>query len=464
MKAIIMAGGKGTRLKSDLPKVLHPLFDKPLLKHVLDTLTLLDTPPDEAIIITGHQAEQVNAAVAEWIFPFEVRTVNQQPQLGTGHALQQVLHVLPADTDCRVLILSGDVPLVRPLTLAQLANQSDDLTLAAAILANPTGYGRVLDRQGGGYVIAEEKDCPPELKQVNLVNAGLYQAYWPKLAALLAQLGNQNAQGEYYLTDCVRLASEQGQKVGLVALVDPAEMIGVNTRADLTECHQLLNRRLISHWMAEGVTFIDPNSTWLGPDVQFAPDVTVYPNCWLTGHIAIGSGCQIGPNTTLTGQVTVGEHTAITQSVIHNSHLGDRVRVGPFAHIRQNSLVASDVRIGNFVEVKQSNIASHTNAAHLAYIGDANVGQNVNVGAGTITANYDPIRNIKSATHIHDGVKIGSNCVLVAPVTVGQNACVAAGSVITQNVAPGSLAIARERQRDIDGWVDKTRDLDKVPV
>lgn len=462
IKAIIMAGGKGTRLKSDLPKVLHPLMDKPLLKHVLDTLAQLQTPPDEAIIITGHQSDTVNQALAEWIYPFTVKTVHQHPQLGTGHALQQVLTVLPADTDCRVLILSGDVPLIRPLTIEQLASQTDDLTLASAVLANPTGYGRVLERQGGGYVIAEEKDCPPELKQVNLVNAGLYQAHWPKLAALLTQLSNQNAQGEYYLTDCVRLASEQGQKVGVVALLDPAEMIGVNSRADLAECHQLLNRRLISHWLAEGVTFIDPNSTWLGPDVQFAPDVTVYPNCWFSGHVAIGTGCVIGPHTHLSGQVTVGENTHITQSVIHNSHLGDNVRVGPFAHIRHNSLIASDVRIGNFVEVKQTNIASHTNAAHLAYLGDASLGQHVNIGAGTITANYDPIRNVKSHTHISDGVKIGSNSVLIAPVSVGQNACVAAGSVITQNVAAGSLAIARGRQQEIDGWVGKTRDVQPV--
>jgi bifunctional UDP-N-acetylglucosamine pyrophosphorylase / glucosamine-1-phosphate N-acetyltransferase len=468
MKAIIMAGGKGTRLKSDLPKVLHPLMDKPLLKHVLDTLASLSEPPDETIVITGHQAQRVNTALAEWIYPFPVRTVHQAPQLGTGHALQQVLTLLPADTDCRVLILSGDVPLVRALTLEQLASQTDDLTLASAVLGNPTGYGRVLEQQypdgHTGYLIAEEKDCPPELKKINLVNAGLYQAHWPKLAALLTQLRNDNAQGEYYLTDCVKLASDQALKVGVVALVDPAEMIGVNSRADLAECHQLLNRRLLSHWMAEGVTIIDPNSTWIGPDVQLGSDVTIYPNCWLSGLVSIGTGCQIGPNSSLSGQVTVGENTVITQSVIHNSHLGDNVLVGPFAHIRHNSLIASDVRIGNFVEVKQTNIASHTNAAHLAYLGDANIGQQVNVGAGTITANFDPIRNVKSPTHIHDGVKIGSNCVLVAPVTIGQNACIAAGSVITQNVAAGSLAIARERQREIDGWVGKSREREEQPV
>jgi bifunctional UDP-N-acetylglucosamine pyrophosphorylase / glucosamine-1-phosphate N-acetyltransferase len=461
MKAIIMAGGKGTRLKSQLPKVLHPLMDKPLLAHVLDALARMDTPPDEAIIITGHEATQVEQAVHAHhkaaALPFGVRCVRQSPQLGTGHAVQQVLNVLPANVDCRVLIVSGDVPLVRPLTLQQLAAQTDDVTLAAATIANPTGYGRVMGLQAGGYTIVEEKDCPEQLKHVNMVNVGMYQAHWPKLAGLLAQLTNENAQQEYYLTDCIRLASEQQMQVGVVALVDASEMIGVNSRHDLAECHQLLNQRTIRHWLQQGVTIIDPNSTWIGPDVTLAPDVTVYPHCWLTGAVTVEAGATLGPACTLTGPVTIGAQTTVTRSVVSHSTIAAHCTVGPFAHIRGNTHIAEDVRIGNFVEVKNATVASQTNAAHLAYVGDATVGQHVNIGAGTITANYDPIRGIKSHTVVGDGVKIGSNSVLVAPVHVGQNACVAAGSVITQDVEPGSLAIARQRQRDIAGWVERTQ-------
>jgi bifunctional UDP-N-acetylglucosamine pyrophosphorylase / glucosamine-1-phosphate N-acetyltransferase len=466
LKAIIMAGGKGTRLKSQLPKVLHPLMEKPLLRFVLDALAQMTEKPDEVFVITGHEAEQVNTCLSSWQadLPFAIRPVHQSPQLGTGHAVQQVLGVLPADTDCRVLVLSGDVPLIRPLSLDQLAAQQDDVTLTAAALGDPTGYGRVVGRQQNGqqsgYQIIEEKDCPAELKSINLVNAGIYQAKWTVLATLLQQLTNNNAQSEYYLTDCVRLASEQGHQVGVVALKDASEMMGVNSRADLTECHQILNRRVLSHWMTEGVTIIDPASTWIGPDVQLAADVTVYPHCWLTGKVTVGAGSHIGPGATLTGTqaapVTVGQFARVQHSTLNASQIGDHTTVGPYAHIRHNSVVGDHVRVGNFVEIKQSHMGNNSNAAHLAYLGDATLGQHVNVGAGTITANYDPIRNVKSPTIIEDEVKLGSNCVLVAPVTIHQKACVAAGSVITQDVAAGSLAIARERQRVIDDWVTKS--------
>lgn len=471
---IILAAGKGTRLKSALPKVLHPLFDKPLLKHVLDSLCNMATcllPDDQGaltigrvVVVVGHGRAQVGEALAAWAreYPFSLETVVQDPQNGTGHAVLQAEPLLGSAGT--VLVLSGDVPLLRPESLwalvQQHATRQQAITVMSTTLDNPTGYGRLLTPAEDAarlLGIVEEKDASPEQRAIGLVNGGVYTLQWPQVLPLLHQLQPNNAQGELYLTDTVGLALSQGLSVGHVPLLDSAELHGVNARADLSLCHAELNARTLARWQAEGVTIIDPASTWIGPDVMIGSDTTVYPNCWLSGQISIGHGNTIGPGTTLKGSVVTGDGTTIRQSWVEDSVLGHRVSIGPFAHLRGHSVIGNAVRIGNFVEVKHTHIADNTNAAHLSYLGDARLGRDVNIGAGTITANYDPIRQAKNLTELRDGVKVGCNAVLVAPLTVHENAVVAAGSVITDDVPAGDLAIARPRQSTITGWVDKTQ-------
>ncbi len=460
LAAVILAAGKGTRLKSDLPKVLHPLFGKPLLVRVLETLAQLK--PDEACAIVGHGREQVVPVLEGLKLGYPVSAVVQEPQLGTGHALLQVRQKLSAWADYKgdVLVLSGDVPLLRAESLARLldAHRSGgmDLTLLAATLANPFGYGRVI-QDAQGIRIIEEKDASPDEKKVQTVNTGIYCLNWAKISPLLDKLSNQNAQGEFYLTDVVALAVQAGYKVGLAHLDDADEMLGVNSRADLALCHEVLNRRTLNRVMADGVTVLHPASTFIAPEVQIGPDTTVLPGCTLQGDITIGRRCTIGPHTTLSGTVRVADDVKIVHSMVRDANIDSHTSIGPFAQLRDGADISHHVLIGNFVEVKKTRIDHHTNASHLAYLGDAVLGTDVNIGAGTITANYDPIRDVKEQTIIEDGAKIGSNSVLVAPVTVGDHASVAAGSVITKNVKPWDLAIARGRQVDIAGWVKRVK-------
>jgi bifunctional UDP-N-acetylglucosamine pyrophosphorylase/glucosamine-1-phosphate N-acetyltransferase len=461
-RAVVLAGGKGTRLKSELPKVLHPLFGKPLLTRVLETLAALQ--PEEASVIVGHGREQVMEALQDLQFTYPVQPVLQEPQLGTGHALQQVRQKrldwanYPGD----VLILSGDVPLLRSESLAELLRhhqaEGNDLTLLTASLDNPFGYGRVLVGNDGTVArIVEEKDATPEEKAVPIVNTGIYCLNWQKIAPLLDQLSNNNAQGEFYLTDVIALAVAAGFQVGTASLEDANEMLGVNSRADLALCHEVLNQRTLARLLAEGVTIISPANTWIAPEVQIGQDSTVLPGCYLQGNIRIGKRCVIGPHATLSGSVELADDVRVIHSMIRDAKIDSFTSVGPFAQLRDGVEISHHVNIGNFVEVKKTRIDHHTNAAHLAYLGDATLGHDVNIGAGTITANYDPIRDVKERTVIEDGAKVGSNSVLVAPVTIGENASVAAGSVITKNVQPGDLAIARARQTEIAGWVARVR-------
>ena len=481
LKAVILAAGKGTRLKSELPKVLHPLFGKPLLMHVLDTLGVLNA--SEACVIVGHGREQVMPALdcyaesktaqPEGASEILITTITQEPQLGTGHALLQVRQKLSAWATYTgdVLVLSGDVPLLTADALTRLlqAHQEghQDLTLLAATLPNPFGYGRVITEpvangpSGALSVtrIVEQKDATEAEKAVTLVNTGIYCLNWAKISPLLEQLSNQNAQGEFYLTDVIALAVQAGYAVGLAHLDDPDEMLGVNSRADLALCHEVLNRRTLNRLMADGVTILHPPSTFIGPDVSIGMDSTVLPGCYLQGTVTIGKRCTIGPHTTMSGTVVIEDDVKVLQSSVRDARIGSFSSVGPFAQLRDGVDLSHHVNIGNFVEVKKASIDHHTNAAHLSYLGDATLGTDVNIGAGTITANYDPIRDVKSQTFIEDGAKVGSNSVLVAPVTVGQQASVAAGSVITKDVAPWDLAIARGRQVAISDWVKRTKGI-----
>ncbi len=462
-RAVILAAGKGTRLKSELPKVLHPLFGKPLLLRVLDTLNCLNV--EEACVIVGHGREQVAEALNADEAACAVRAVVQEPQLGTGHALLQVRQKLTdwAGYAGNVLILSGDVPLLEAATLQGLldthAAQGNDLTLLAATMPNPFGYGRVITEGDSVRRIVEQKDATEAEKLVQLINTGIYCLNWAKISPLLDRLSNNNAQGEFYLTDVILLAVQAGFRVGAARLDDPDEVLGVNSRADLAQCHEVLNRRTLNRLMAEGVTIVHPASTLIAPEVSIGADSTVLPGCYLQGKISIGKRCVIGPHTTMSGVVAIEDEVKVVHSMVRDARIGSFTNIGPFAQLRDGVEISHHVNIGNFVEVKKTRIDHHTNAAHLAYLGDATLGAEVNIGAGTITANYDPIRDIKEQTVIEDGAKVGSNSVLIAPVTVGQNASVAAGSVITKNVQAWDLAIARGRQVEISGWVKRVKGI-----
>jgi len=457
---IVLAAGKGTRLKSETPKVLQPLFDKPLLQRVLETTTTLNI--NKAYVVVGHQASMVTSAISQWVLPFNVDTVLQEPQLGTGHAVMQVANHCNTALTGDVLILSGDVPLLQPETLLNLIEthrqQGHHLTLLAAHLDNPTGYGRVLlNDKGQPTAIVEEKDATASQKAVQLVNAGIYCLHWPTFSPLLSELSNHNAQGEFYLTDLIHLGVKHHLSLGHAILPNAQDMIGVNTRQDLAQVYHHLNQRTMNHWMTEGVTIIDPNQTWIAPEVRLNPNTTLYPGCYLSGPVVVGNHATLGPQTTLQGNTTIGPRSQVSQSVVFDSTVGEDCVVGPFAHLRNQAVIQSQVRIGNFVEVKNSTIDSRTNVSHLSYIGDALLGKEVNIGAGTITANYNPISDTKHQTVIKDGVKVGSNAVLVAPVTINGNASIAAGSVITQDVSANALAITRPRQTEVADWVTQKK-------
>ncbi|MGE0199876.1 MAG: bifunctional UDP-N-acetylglucosamine diphosphorylase/glucosamine-1-phosphate N-acetyltransferase GlmU [Candidatus Melainabacteria bacterium] len=464
LHAIVMAAGKGTRLKSDTPKVLHDLFGKPLLVRVLETLTTVHAhhPLLAAHVIVGHGRGQVQAVLAASAFPMPVSTVVQEPQLGTGHAVLQVKQAVP-DLAGSVLILSGDVPLLRAETVLDLVSahhrQHSDLTLLTTDLSNPTGYGRVLcDAEGNVQRVVEERDATVTEKAVPTVNTGVYCLNWPTIAPLLDDLTADNAQGELYLTDVIGLAVKKGLTVRTVTLHDPSEVLGVNHRLDLSLCHEVAHQWAMARLMDGGVTILSPATTLIAPEVTVGRDTVIYPGCVLLGDVTVGEGCVIGPHTTLKGEVTIGDGSQVTQSVVSDSRVAAGSSIGPFAHLRDGAAIGSSVKIGNFVEVKNTTVADQSFASHLAYVGDATVGRNVNLGAGCITANFDPIRGTKHHTVIEDGVKVGCNAVLVAPLTVARDACVAAGSVITEDVASGDLAIARPRQSAIAGWVKKVRD------
>ena len=452
---IILAGGKGTRLKSDKPKVLHDLFGMPLLGWVLQSLNSLAVKT--CYVIVGHEAAAVEAYLETVDSAFPIVPVIQSEQRGTGDAVRRVLEA-GYEPEGSVLLLSGDVPLVKSETLTGLVAQhsevKSDLTVVAADLERPFGYGRVvLNDLRQPRAIVEEKDATASEKRISLVNAGVYCFNWPAIAPLLSQLSSRNAQGELYFTDVVHMAQNAQLTTGVVELADENEMLGINNRRQLTEAHQIKRQEILESLMDSGVTILDPATTWIDPQVVIRPDTTIYPGCVLKGDVQVGSHSIIGPNTVLQGRVMIGDRCEVIQSRITDSQVGNDCFIGPFAHLRQGCLLDDKVHIGNFVELKNTHIASGSFASHLAYIGDAEVGERVNFGAGSITANFDSVRNLKYKTIIGDDVKVGSNCVLVAPVELGHDASIAAGSVITKNVKPNALGLARARQTQKEDWV-----------
>lgn len=420
IKSVILAAGKGTRMKSNLPKVLHEILGKALVGYVLDSVKHIT---NENFVIVGHHAEEVEKYV---ISHYEnAKTVLQSPQLGTGHAVSMICPMLE-NYSGQVLILCGDTPLITEDTLKKFVEyhkeNKSDITVMSAIFENPTNYGRIIrDTDNSLKCIVEEKDATLEQKAIKEVNAGIYCINWAKVKSAFSQLTSNNAQGEYYLTDIIEWGKKNGLSVNAYIMENNIETFGINSRVQLAEALKLLQKRINEKHMINGVTIVDPETTYISADTEIGQDTIIYPSTYIEGENKIGSNCKIGPMAHLRGGVEIGDYC----------------------------------KIGNFVEVKKAKIASHTNAGHLSYIGDSEIGSYVNIGAGTITANYNPLTKVKSKTVLEDNVKIGSNTVLVAPVKVEEGANVGALSVITKNIPSWALALTRSPLRVLSDWVKK---------
>ena len=444
----ILAAGKGTRMKSNLPKVLHSLGEKSLVERVIESAEPL--LPSRRLVIVGYQSQEVKTAMDSI---HGVEFVEQAVQLGTGHAIQQLLPHLQGYTG-DLLILNGDVPLLRTETLKNLLQthqeNQNSCTILTAQLSNPQGYGRVF-RNSEGIVqkIVEDKDCTPNQRENNRVNAGIYCFRWPDLAEILPHLQANNAQKEYYLTDAVT----QVGKVMAVDVKDNQEILGINDRLQLATANDILQKRIKEKWLLAGVTLIDPASITIDETVELQPDVIIEPQTHLRGKTVIKAGSRIGPGSLIENS-ELGENVTVIYSVITDSVIKSQTRIGPYTHLRGHAEVGVGCRIGNFVELKNTQLGDRTNVAHLSYLGDTTTGTQVNVGAGTITANYDGVK--KHKTIIGDRTKTGSNSVLVAPITVGNDVYIAAGSTVTEDVPDDSLVIARSRQVVKPGWKMKT--------
>lgn len=456
IKAVILAAGKGTRMKSKYPKVLHKIFGKTLLDRVIDSLDGLKV--DESFIIVGHQAQLVQESLEKYSDK-KMSCLIQEPQLGTGHAVYQVFNNL-INFEGTVVILCGDTPLLTKKTIHKFIEKhislASDLSILSAELEDPTNYGRIVrGLEGSVMKIVEEKDTDDNQKKITEINTGVYCIEWHKIAPAFLELNTDNAQGEYYLTDIVEWANEKDLNVNAHNLAEKEEIFGINSKADLAEATRMMNQRKLDELFINGVTILDPNNTWISPETDIEADCTILPGCYINGTNYISEGSVIGPNVYIDGLVNIGHNNNITMSKLSQVSTGDNCTIGPFAHLRNEVVLADNVRIGNFVEVKNSTIQSKTNAAHLAYIGDSELGSEVNIGAGTITANYNALTREKSKTIIKDKVKIGSNAVLVAPVTIEESANVGAGSVITKDVPQGALGLTRAKQINFEGYVDK---------
>jgi len=450
---VVLAAGKGTRMKSQVPKVLHEAAGLPLIEHVLRAGDSLG--PSTTTVVVGHLADAVkNVLRKRQGLSFAL----QEPQLGTGHALMQAEPHLRAASGT-VVLLYGDVPLLRAATLRLLVDahlaRNAAATVLTARMARPQGYGRIVRKDGRIVAIVEDKDATEAQRAIDEINSGIYAFDLQPLFASLRSLRPVNAQGEYYLTDLVRAYAERGLPVETVVLDDPREITGVNSRKELADVTAILNASRNESLMAAGVTIVDPRSTWIGPDVTVGADTIVHPNVHLEGRTRIGSGCVIHASVRIVDSILDDGVVINNFCVITESHIASDARVGPFAHVRPQSEIGEGAHIGNFTELKKTSIGKGSKANHLAYLGDATIGERVNVGAGTITCNYDG--ETKHKTVIEDGAFIGSDTQLVAPVRVGKGAYVAAGSSIVEDVPAGALGIARGKQVNKPDWVQKRK-------
>ena len=450
---VVLAAGKGTRMRSALPKVMHGVNGRPMLSHVI--VTARSTRPASIIVVLGHKAETVRSVYAD---DPSVQFVVQEPQLGTGHALLQALPRLEgAKGD--VLLLYGDVPLLSPATVAALLTRHRDDRAAATVLTaevdQPFGYGRIVRQDGAIVRIVEERDATPAERAIKEINAGIYALAVEPLAEAIAALAPQNAQGEYYLPDLIGIYRRRGLGVSTLTVRSADEIRGVNSRRELAEVTRLVRNAKIEELLASGVTLIDPATTYVEADVEVGADTVLHPNVYLEGRTVIGAACEVHAGTRLVN-ATVGDRVTIRNyCVVTDSTVESDAVLGPFAHLRPGSVVQSEAHVGNFVELKKATLGRRSKASHLTYLGDATIGENVNIGAGTITCNYDG--KDKHPTVIGDGAFIGSDSQLIAPVTIGKGAYVAAGSSITDDVPDEALAITRGRQVNKEGWARRRK-------
>lgn len=444
--ALILAAGQGTRIKSSLPKVLHKVCGKEMVNHVIDTMRKAKI--DDINVIIGKGADLVKEKTASRNISYSL----QEEQLGTGHAVKCAIDFLKGKKGI-VGVFAGDAPLIKPETIEKLfdthVHNGNCATLLSSIVEDPTGYGRIVRNGNEVLKIVEHKDCTEEELKINEMNAAIYCFDIESLLSSLEKLSNNNNQGEYYLTDVIGILKDQDKKVGALS-IDYEETIGVNSRVQLAEAEYILRNRINKLHMENGVTLIDPSSTYIGDDVEIGKDTIIYPGNVIEGNTKIGEGVIIYPNSRISNSIILND-VEIQSSVIVDSKIGERTTVGPFAYIRPESLIGNDARIGDFVEIKKSTIGDNTKVSHLTYIGDAKVGENCNFGCGTVVVNYDG-KN-KNTTIIGNNSFIGCNTNLVSPVTVEDNTYIAAGSTIVNDVKEGQLAVARAKQRNIEGWV-----------
>jgi len=450
---VILAAGQGTRMKSVLPKVLHPVAGQPMIQQVVQTAETLN--PASISVIIGHQAEAVRAFLDG---RRGVQFALQMPQRGTAHALQQAEPLLAGRAGTLVL-LSGDVPLLRPATLRRLLDihrgAGAAATVVTATVDRPYGYGRII-RVGGRIArIVEERDASPAQRQVREINSGIYAFDLAPLFDQLRNIAAKNAQGEFYLTDLIALYRRRKLPLETVMVDDPAEIRGVNTRSELAEVSTIMRQNKNEELMAAGVTIVDPATTYIDPNVDIGPDTVIHPGVVIQGQSRIGSACEIHAYVRLTDSELADKVTINNFCVLVGARVAEGAAIGPFAHLRPASDVGPGAKVGNFVELKKTTMGPGSKVSHLSYLGDARIGARVNVGAGTITCNYDGQK--KHETVIDDGAFIGSDTQLIAPVRVGKGAYVGAGSSITEDVPDGALGIGRGRQTNVEGWVERRK-------
>lgn len=447
--AVILAAGQGTRMKSKLYKVLHPVCGKPMVEHVVDAVASLSI--ETLITIVGHGADQVKEQLGT-----KSSYALQEEQLGTAHAVKQAAPYLE-NANGITIVVCGDTPLITAETMGKLFNHHEITNAKASILTafavNPTGYGRIVRGVDGNVErIVEHKDATEAERSIQEINTGTYCFDNQALFKALQMVSNENVQGEYYLPDVIEILKKQGEIISAYQTPSFEETLGINDRVALSEAERIMKLRINREHMLNGVTIMDPHNTYISIDATIGQDTIIHPGTVIAGNTSISSFCEIGPNTEIKN-CKVGEGTIIRQSVAHDSSIGNEVNIGPFAHIRPLSAIGDDVKIGNFVEIKKASIGNGSKASHLSYVGDAEVGEDVNLGCGTITVNYDGIN--KHLTKIEDGAFIGCNANLIAPVHIGKGAYVAAGSTITEDVPSNALSIGRARQVNKEDYVDR---------
>ena len=447
LAAVILAAGKGTRMKSALPKVLHPICGQPMLYYPLEAARLAGFK--QLKVVVGHRAEKVSQTFPDG----DLSWIQQTDQLGTGHALMCAADSLRGYSGA-LLLLCGDVPLLQAETLKQLQNyhsqQQSVVTVLTAQMPNPSGYGRVI-RDGEQILqIVEEKDADEQQRQVTEINTGTYLFDANFVLSALKGLNKNNAQGEYYLTDVVAAAVAAGQKTRALCVDDPTEVMGINDRCQLAEAEVLMRWKINADLMFGGISMVDPTTVYIDNGVEIGRDTQLHPNVHLRGKTTIGKNCIIETGVVVVdSQIADGVHLK-AGSAIEESQIGPDCKIGPMAHLRPGTVLSGNNKIGNFVEMKKSVLGEKSQASHLSYIGDSEVGRNVNFGCGTITCNYDGVN--KHTTIVEDDVFVGSDCQFIAPVKIGRNSLIAAGSTITKDVPPDSLALSRTDQKNIDGW------------